>query len=489
MALYNNGDSLRNFKEEDKHEEPFRSPWRRDFARLIHSPSFRRLQGKTQVFPGHESDFYRNRLTHSLEVAQVAKSIAIRLNNTNEFFKKDENQINPDIVEFAGLAHDLGHPPFGHNGEQALDECMRDFGGFEGNAQSLRIVSRLEKKAFIPGEPLIAPNGDDGRRGLNLTYRSLASLLKYDKQIPTRSADRQDPSSVSKGYYKDDSDLVDKIKINVIGGTNYEGKFKSIECGIMDIADDIAYSTYDLEDNFKAGFFTPLGLLALDEEIYVEVANTIRQRAQESYQMTAEEVASIDPSFVRETLIAVFREVVFTDNDENLPTDFWNDDAIDSSDKRALIAGETQQWSNSLADDGYQRTNFTSGLIQHFLNGIEVEPNEKAPAISKVRLNFETFLQVEVLKNITFQGVILSPNLQIVEYRGKEIVTAIFNALKDKKSLRLLPVDFRMLCKEAPEEVRMRIICDFIAGMTDRYAFEFYSRLHGSSHLTVHKPI
>src|SRR5688572_22714023 len=113
--------------------EPFRSPWRRDLARLLHCPSFRRLQAKTQVFPGHDSDFFRSRLTHSLEVAQIAKSIAIRLNATHKFFKKKAFNINPGLVEFAALAHDLGHPPFGHNGEEALHELMKEDGGFEGN--------------------------------------------------------------------------------------------------------------------------------------------------------------------------------------------------------------------------------------------------------------------------------------------------------------------------------------------------------------------
>ncbi|MBX9710448.1 MAG: dNTP triphosphohydrolase [Xanthobacteraceae bacterium] len=124
--------------------EPFRSPFRRDIARLIHSPSFRRLQGKTQVFPGNDSDFFRNRLSHSLEVAQVAKSLAIRLNANSAHFKN--YKIDPDLVEFAALAHDLGHPPFGHNGEEALDEMMVNYGGFEGNAQTLHILARIEKK-------------------------------------------------------------------------------------------------------------------------------------------------------------------------------------------------------------------------------------------------------------------------------------------------------------------------------------------------------
>ena len=107
---------------EQTQPEPYRTPWRRDYARVVHSPAFRRLQGKSQLFPNQESDFFRNRLTHSIEVAQVAKSIAIRINETHNDFKIQK--INTDIVETAALCHDLGHPPFGHNGEEALDECM-----------------------------------------------------------------------------------------------------------------------------------------------------------------------------------------------------------------------------------------------------------------------------------------------------------------------------------------------------------------------------
>lgn len=160
--MYCETDSSREIEEENGSE--FRSPYRRDFARLIHSPSFRRLQGKTQLYPGVESDFFRNRLTHSLEVAQIAKSIATAINH-KFLADKPDLHINPDICEFAGLAHDLGHPPFGHQGEEALDELMRNYGGFEGNAQTLRILSRIEKK--VKRANISAPS--EYRCGLNLT--------------------------------------------------------------------------------------------------------------------------------------------------------------------------------------------------------------------------------------------------------------------------------------------------------------------------------
>jgi dGTPase len=209
MTLYPEGHAERVVRIPPSPDEPYRTPWRRDYARLIHSAAFRRLQGKTQLFPGNESDFFRNRLTHSLEVAQIAKSIAIRINNTYDYFKSDN--INTDLVETAALGHDLGHPPFGHNGEEALDRCMRRDGGFEGNAQSLRILSKLEKRqtrtTSSEGDtPIPVLDGKDNRAGLNLTYRTLAAVLKYDNEIPTPR------EKVAKGYYYTERDLVQIIR-------------------------------------------------------------------------------------------------------------------------------------------------------------------------------------------------------------------------------------------------------------------------------------
>lgn len=239
--------------------DKIRAHFRRDYARLVHCAAFRRLQGKTQLFPGGESDFFRNRLTHSIEVAQIAKGISIRLNaKTPQLIKQ---KINTDLVELAALAHDIGHPPFGHNGEHALDECMADHGGFEGNAQTLRIITRLEKREANY-------DATASKSGLNLTYRSIAALLKYNQRIPRKQKDRKYPKKLAKGYYESETDLVASVKKAVAPGAT-GSKFKTVECQIMDIADDIAYSTYDLEDAFKAGFFDPLEIVSLtaDDEM------------------------------------------------------------------------------------------------------------------------------------------------------------------------------------------------------------------------------
>jgi dGTPase len=130
----------------------------------------------------------------------------------------------------------------------------------------------------------------------------------------------------------------------------------------------------------------------------------------------------------------------------------------------------------------------TSQLVGKFVNAVEVVPRPQYPQLHKVRLNYKIFLQVEVLKNITYYAIIKSPVMQVVQFSGKDIITKIFDALNDKGGTRLLPEDFRALCDGAAPHVRARAICDFIAGMTDRYAFELYGRLFGTDFLTVHKP-
>ncbi|WP_333898490.1 dGTP triphosphohydrolase [Agrobacterium pusense] len=464
-------------------DEDYREDWRRDYARLIHSAGFRRLQGKTQVFPGHEGDFFRNRLTHSLEVAQIAKSIAIKLNAESEYFAADDQKIYPDIVEFAGLAHDLGHPPFGHNGEEALDECMRNDGGFEGNAQTLRILSRLEKKSTLANDvdlKLFSPAGEDLRCGLNVSYRSLASILKYDTAIPLSSKERPegDEKKVMKGYYNSDVGLVSDIKKYVIGAADITD-FKTIECSIMDIADDIAYSTYDLEDIFKSGFHKPLDLFGFSDSIYAEVVKTINKRLEKQYPDDCKPVSVKD---VHEILFDVFSPIFRVDEEDAVDTG-----ALTPTQKM-LISVESQTRSRIYADNGYARTAFTSKLVGLFIQGIEVVPHATFPQLHRARLKRQTFVMVEALKNITFEAVIRAPTLQVVEYRGKDILKRIFRALSRGDGARLLPPDFRDIYLSCHKEDRKRTICDFIAGMTDRYAVEFYSRLFGATGLTMHKP-
>lgn len=402
--LYRASDESR-FITEDEGEEPWRDAFRKDYARVIHCPSFRRQQGKTQIFPGHESDFFRNRLTHSLEVAQIAESVAHRLNGIDPFLA--DNPINPRICFTAAHLHDIGHPPFGHNGEEALDECMRSFGGFEGNAQTLRIVSQIEKKRYRDD----TDNKIERRAGLNLTYRSLASVLKYDRKI---DKDRSTDDQVRKGYYFCDEPVVQDIKKAVCPDIDFSSReFKTIECQIMDVADDIAYSTYDIEDTFKAGFLSPSKILTFDTTVMEVVAQEVGEQIGDS------SFSIID---VAEVFLDLFSQFV-------LPPEDLSPGVSDSLIEGMLASLTYQQSLDAIAQDGNLRTSFTSYLVGRFINGVQVEIDEEVPQLSRVFIEPATLREIETLKNFTYQATIRSNRVAVSEFRGKDIVKQLFAAL------------------------------------------------------------
>ena len=200
-----------------------RSPFRRDCDRVIHSTAFRRLKHKTQVFVFHEGDHYRTRLTHSLEVAQIARALARQLG------------LDEDLTETLALAHDLGHPPFGHAGERALDACLKAHGGFDHNAQTLRVVTMLEHRY---------PEFD----GLNLSWESLEGIVKHNGPLT-------DPNGVATGRYRGHGIPAGISHYNA----SYDlelWSFASLEAQVAAIADDIAYDAHDIDDGLRAGLFT-----------------------------------------------------------------------------------------------------------------------------------------------------------------------------------------------------------------------------------------
>jgi dGTPase len=219
MVRYSAADAERLTPERGKPGDE-REPWEIDRARILHTAAFRRLQRKTQVFAPAEGDFFRTRLTHSIEVSQIAKGIALRVG------------ANPTLCEAASLAHDIGHPPFGHAGERILDECMADHGGFEGNAQNLRVLATLEVKS-------------DDYPGLNLTRATLDAMLKYK-----RSHSEARPRGEDKFVYDADLPLVDWVC------QGQRDERTSFECQIMDWSDDVAYSVHDVEDGMWAELIT-----------------------------------------------------------------------------------------------------------------------------------------------------------------------------------------------------------------------------------------
>ncbi|MBN8975675.1 MAG: deoxyguanosinetriphosphate triphosphohydrolase [Rhizobiales bacterium] len=210
-------------------EEPpsaTRSAFRRDCDRVIHSTAFRRLKHKTQVFVFHEGDHYRTRLTHSLEVAQIARALARQLG------------LDEDLTETLALAHDLGHPPFGHAGERALDRCLKDYGGFDHNAQTLRVVTALEHRY---------PTFD----GLNLTWETLEGIVKHNGPLLDRcgpDADHKLPVGIAEFNSSYDLEL---------------WSFASLEAQVAAVADDIAYDAHDMDDGLRAGLFSIADLKAV----------------------------------------------------------------------------------------------------------------------------------------------------------------------------------------------------------------------------------
>ena len=378
-----------------------RSEFERDRARIIHSAAFRRLQGKTQVFGVYEGDFFRTRLTHSLEVAQIAKGIALNLG------------ADTDLVEAACLAHDLGHPPFGHTGEYVLHELMRPYGGFEGNAQSFRILTRLERK-------------HEAYTGLNLTYQTLDAILKY-KTCIDEAALAAANDGPAKGFYADDRALVETI-MQCTGN----GDRRSFECQIMDVADDIAYSVHDLEDSLKAG------LLTVADFRRVPSARLVRD--------------------INEHLLPFGKTV----SDDTLHHELLQvADRLEHLERKAGRAA----WKM-----------LTRDLIHDFACSVTLQPNDRIDAAPPNRV------RIEILKAFESYHVIYNPRVTTLGHKGKEVLRRLFAVLdQGKDSVGLFPEnwgdEYERTLLDSNEPARKRVICDFLANMTDSYAMRFYSRL------------
>ncbi len=254
MVAYSPADAERQTSEAGKPGDE-RDPWEIDRARILHSAAFRRLQRKTQVFAPAEGDFFRTRLTHSIEVSQIAKGVALRLG------------ADPTLCEAASLAHDIGHPPFGHAGESVLNACMAQAGGFEGNAQNLRVIATLEVKS-------------DAYLGLNLTRATLDALLKYKRSHSEALA-----AGEGKFFYDDDLALVDWVCQGRRDGTT------SFECQIMDWADEVAYSVHDVEDGMWADLITLPRLR--DERSRAAVQSAVPEVGQHDVEAVAQEMERV----------------------------------------------------------------------------------------------------------------------------------------------------------------------------------------------------
>lgn len=428
-----------NVWEERRLEDPrrtsdVRSEWERDYARLIHSSAFRRLQSKTQVLGLGESDFYRTRLTHSMEVAQIGVGIVRWLKSHHKDQAEIINALPPSaLMNSICLAHDIGHPPFGHGGEVALNLCMRDFGGFEGNGQTLRILSRLDKYT--------------AEHGLNPTRRLLLGVLKYPASygatvrsdaygdVPTPSwlckAGEQHPP---KCYMDDECDVVNWIldplpkdekqgftKLQPHKSGHLKPMYKGLDTSIMELADDISYSLHDLEDAISLGMITQKDWVSQNEG--------------------------------KEDL---FREC-----------------GMDS----ASLAEDL------FSDESYQRKKAIGNLVHKFIISTEVRKSG-IPSATTSLITWNAYMDeahdklLEHIFDLVKNKVIKSSNVQQLEFKGQKLVIELFDALSSDPE-RLLPGNSQKRYKaESDLQKRMRIICDFIAGMTDEYATRLYEKLY-----------
>ncbi|WP_244325791.1 anti-phage deoxyguanosine triphosphatase [Shewanella aestuarii] len=414
-----------------------RSPFQRDRARILHSAAFRRLQAKTQVLGIGMNDFYRTRLTHSLEVSQIGTGIAAQLRRKYPQLKYLLDSMS--LIESLCLAHDIGHPPFGHGGEIALHYMMRDHGGFEGNGQTFRILTRLEP--YTPSW------------GMNLTRRTLLGVLKYPapfsqlvidtNQKPVNNHRQLKPSEwpAVKGIFDDDkpilewvlSSLTDNDKQLIMRSEqtdtppNYphlKTIYKSLDCSIMELADDIAYAVHDLED-----------------AIVMEIVNRGQWQA-----YVVEQLQSINDVWLKAEILKIGDKL--------------------------------------FSYEHHLRKDAIGTLVNAFVTAINIKTK---PEFNEHLLKYHAELEADfalalhVLKQFVYKFVIRKPEIQMLEYKGQQIVMELFEAFASDPE-RLLPLNTAERWSNAATEDNnpMRVLADYISGMTDEFAAKLHQQLFSS---------
>jgi dGTPase len=391
--------------------ESGRGPFLRDRARVLHSAALRRLAAKTQVVAVGSGDFPRTRLTHSLECAQIGRELGAALG------------CDPDLVDAACLAHDLGHPPFGHNGEAALAEVAAHCGGFEGNAQSLRLITRLEAK--VPGA------------GLNLTRATLDATLKYPWLGPGEDAS----ASGKYGAYGDDADAFAWIR----AGAPTERP--CLEAQVMDWADDVAYSVHDLEDGLHAG------LVAFD---------TLRDSGERQVVAKLTLTSYCPPGFTTEDeLAAEFTRLV--------GLDCW-----------------PREFDGSLAASAAVK-NLTSELIGRFCRAAQAATRPTGhPPVRRYEADLvvprQQRLECALLKGVTAHYVMSRSGVVEAQAREREIIAGLAHAITAAGPGALDPL-FRAAYADAGDDAaRLRVVIDQIASLTDTSALAWHERLRAGGY-------
>ncbi|HVY11016.1 MAG TPA: deoxyguanosinetriphosphate triphosphohydrolase [Mycobacteriales bacterium] len=395
----------RRVEEPEKASRAVRGDFVRDRARVMHSAALRRLAARTQVVGVGESDFPRTRLTHSLECAQIGRELAGSLG------------ADPDLVDTACLAHDLGHPPFGHNGERALADFAKDFGGFEGNAQSLRVLTRLEAKVF---------DADGHSVGLNLTRAALDAAMKYP--WPRR------PDTDKFGYYEDDKPAFDWLRLGAFP------EVRCVEAQIMDWADDVAYSVHDLEDGVHAGLV---------------------------------DLARLDDPVEREALVAVARESYLSVPDDDLHAalgrlrqlEFWVVEYDGSMRAMAALKRMMSELTGRLC----------AAPIRTTLD--EAEGNPVRRYGGELVVPADTRAECAVLKAIAARYVMRRPAVVALQELQRERLAELLAAVADGAPETLEPWLRAAYLDAADDRARLRVVVDQVASLTDTSAMAWHARL------------
>lgn len=396
----------------EKEKSQLRTEFERDRARIIHSSAFRRLGGKTQVRVAGYNDFVRNRLTHSLEVAQIGRQIGCLLG------------CDPDVVDCACLAHDLGHPPFGHNGEKVLAKVCEDIGGFEGNAQTFRILTRLEPKVFESGRSY----------GLNLTRASLDACIKYPWT-----------KSEASGYIKGGKKFcVYPEDVEAFLWVKQEGREHSrpMECQVMDISDDIAYSVHDFEDALECGMdfskFNPGDISSLEEGM------------KEWYEKEE------DPEGLKEAFSRL-------------------------KDFRHFFGEKVDGSRESLA----RLKNLTSDIIGRFVSSIVEATKEGGEPLVRYKGSLEvpedTKMEIELLKSLAAYAATSDENYKKKQVEEQDIIKTVITTLAETKTPEKYFEKQYLddLEKADCENEKLRCACDQTASLTDASLMSLYEKIKG----------
>ncbi|WAH99475.1 deoxyguanosinetriphosphate triphosphohydrolase [Arthrobacter sp. MMS18-M83] len=411
---YVEADSARWVQEPRKNT--YRSDFERDRARVLHSSALRRLGAKTQVVAPDTDDFVRTRLTHSLEVAQVGRELGRALG------------CDPDVVDTACLSHDLGHPPFGHNGESALNEVAHGIGGFEGNAQTLRLLTRLEPKVLTP---------DGLPAGLNLTRASLDAASKYPWSAVDAPVIHGQRSSKF-GAYEDDLPVFTWLRDGAPGNRS------CIEAQVMDLADDISYSVHDVEDAIVAGHFQLKWLDNPDHR--ARVVGYTKQ-----WYLPHNDPAEIDAALARLEATSV-----------------WVREADGSRKSMAALKDMTSQLIGRFCQSALETTRAHFGPDHLTRYGAELMVPEG------------TTTEIAAMKGLATTFVISTDHRQPVYERQREVLHALVGVLNASGDRHLEPM-FAADWRDAPDDAaRLRVVIDQVASLTDASALAMYERLVGS---------